>query len=346
VVFSSFLSWYRPAVHFVWQDVRELPEALQGTLDGATGFAEVVELLTSPDVRRVVATGNGAAFYVAHALWLASLVSSSGPPVVAVPAGLIAGDRFSWRPGDVLFAISSSGEQRDIVEPLRAAAVPTPYAAVSSTPDSTIASGAAACALVQVKQQRAATHTQAYCGNLAATLAIWAEVTGDASLRRSVTELPSRCAAVIATVEDEATTQLPFAPRAAIAFGAGAAWAAALETALLLKEIAQLPCEGQEAREGATSGMTGLSEDCIAISIRTGNLLEEEAERLCEERGARVVAIDGGDDARVSPILSFPAAVRLAATLGDLAGVEVDNPPWTAAYYRTARSADGATHRP
>src|SRR3954447_23736070 len=85
----------------LWADVRELPGALGDTLAAADGVAEAAELLRAGGVERIVATGNGAAYYVAHALWLASLESAAaGPPIVAVPCGIAVRDRFRWQPGD------------------------------------------------------------------------------------------------------------------------------------------------------------------------------------------------------------------------------------------------------
>ncbi len=101
----------------LWADVRELPGALGETVDAADGVAEAVELLRADGVTRIVATGNGAAYYVAHALWLASLEGArAGPPIVAVPCGIAVRERFRWQPGDAVLAVSSSGEFRDVVE--------------------------------------------------------------------------------------------------------------------------------------------------------------------------------------------------------------------------------------
>lgn len=326
----------------LWKDVLEMPESLQATLDTADGFAAVAETLRRPDVRRIVATGNGAAYYVAHALWLVSLETAAGTPVIAVPAGLIAADRFAWRPGDILLVISSSGELRDLVELIRGGALPVPYVAISSTAASTIATHSAACAIVQVRSQRAVTHTQAYCGNLVAALAIWAALAGDRPLRDALARIPERCAQAVETADQAIGTMPSTPPAAAVAFGAGLGWSAALETALLLKEVAQLPAEGQEAREGATSGMTGLDDDSLVVSIRTGSALELEAERQCSDRGSRVVVIHTDGDARLAPIVSFPASVALAIALGQHKGVDVDAPAWTSAYFQTARTTSDA----
>src|SRR6266568_3456967 len=163
----------------LWQDVSELPDALAATVDARDGVADTAALLGADAVRRIVATGNGAAYYVAVALWLASLEGGAGPEVVAVPSGLVARGGFGWRPGDALLAVSSSGEFRDLVEAIDTGA-PLPYAAITATPGSTLGSRASARALVAVSHQRAVTHTQAFCGGVAAALAVWGEVTDDA----------------------------------------------------------------------------------------------------------------------------------------------------------------------
>ena len=64
--------------------------------------------------------------------------------------------------------------------------------------------------------------------------------------------------------------------------GLCAGWPAALETALLLKEIASLPTEGMETREGATSGMYALGPTHIAVSLPTRHdPLIDETEQIC-----------------------------------------------------------------
>src|SRR2546423_1894292 len=76
----------------LWQDVSELPESLAATITARDGVEDVAALLGSEGVRRIVATGNGAAYYVAVALWLASLEGGAGPEVVAGST-----PRWRWR---------------------------------------------------------------------------------------------------------------------------------------------------------------------------------------------------------------------------------------------------------
>jgi fructoselysine-6-P-deglycase FrlB-like protein len=325
----------------LWQDASELPGSLAATLEAREGVAETAVLLGADGVRRIVATGNGAAYYVAVALWLASLESRDAPEVAAVPSGLVARGAFRWRPGDALLAISSSGEFRDLVEAVEAGA-PTPYAAITANADSTVGAKAGARALVTVLHQRAVTHTQAFCGAVALALAAWAEVTRDAGLCDAVGRAPEEVAAALETAEQWLEGTLGLDPPWAVAFGSGPAWAAALEAALLLKEVACIPAEGVETREGATSAMMALQPGHLALSLPTGeDALLEEAEEICRDRGATVVRVPvvEGADRRLAAITTFPAAVALSERIGVERGLDVDRPTWTDAYHLVARSS-------
>jgi fructoselysine-6-P-deglycase FrlB-like protein len=325
----------------VWREARGIPRALERTLAEARGFDDVAAFVAAGDVRRVIVTGNGAALYVAHALWLASLEGQSGFEIVVVPAGVLASGRFGWREGDRLVVVSSSGELRDAVEALEAGA-PRPYAAVTANEGSRIGAGAGAAALVQIEEQEAETHTQAYCGSLAAVFAIWARVTANAGLAASLATAPSALSRLIDEAEGWAAGAADDVgtPSAAVAFGSGPAWAAALEAALLLKEVAGVPAEGLETREGATSGMYALGPAQLALSLATGqDAALAEAEATCRRTGATVLRLPGSDalDARLAGLATFPAALALAIELGLRAGRDVDHPAWVDAYYATAR---------
>lgn len=326
----------------LWADTREIPQALERTLGAADGFSAVAALLGRPGVRRVVAAGNGASYYVAQALWLASLSGRDGPEVVPVPAGLLAGAAFRWREGDVLLAFSSSGELRDLLEAVDGGA-PSPFALVTASPESSLAGLASARALVAIEGQRAVTHTQAFCGGVAAALAIWAEVTRDESLRTAVASLPEVVEGLLAPAAHAAAGLTPDLVRvpAAVAFGSGPAWAGALEAALLLKEVAGVPAEGVETREGATSAMFGLSPGHLVLSLAADDdRLGREAEVTCRARGAFVLRVGGVDaaDVRAAAITTFPGIVAVAERIGLDRGLDVDSPDWAESYLRVARS--------
>jgi fructoselysine-6-P-deglycase FrlB-like protein len=330
----------------LWADVLEIPAALTTTLEALEGVAEAAALLRGEDVARVVAVGNGAAYYVAHALWLASLESTrGGPPIVAVPCGIAVRERFRWQPGDAVLAVSSSGEFRDVVEIAQRGAG-RPCIAITASAESSLATAASATVLQRVVSQRAVTHTQAVAGAYAAGLARVAALSGDAELADVLASAPGTAARAVAAAEEWAADALPAlgppSPAAAVVVGGGTAWAAALELALMLKEISRIPAEGVETREGATSAMFGLDRGHLMVSLdAAGDPLGDEAVRLCAAAGATTLRLPGaaGVDSRLAPITTLPAASALAAELALAGGHDVDRPTWTDAYYETARSA-------
>jgi fructoselysine-6-P-deglycase FrlB-like protein len=326
----------------VWRDVCDVPANLERTMAQSDGIEAVTALLADERVRRIVATGNGASYYVAQAFWLASLVGVRQPKdVIAVPAGLLAGQAFRFRGGDLLLAISSSGELRDIIEVIEGANPPASLVTVTATPDSTIARASDAVAIVNAVQ-RAVTHTQAFCGAVAVCLAIWARLSDDDDLRRAVEQVAGACRdAVSAATEWSDSLAAVETPTAVITYGTGPAWAAALENALLVKEIARLPCEGVETREGATAAMTELGPGHLVLSLPTGasDPLVDEADQVCARQGATVLRAPGGsgNDRRVAAITTFPAALALSVELALRGGHDPDQPEWIANYNSTAR---------
>ena len=135
---------------------------------------------------RIVATGNGAAYYVAHALWLASLEAEARRARRSSPcrAASRSATGSAGATGDAVLAVSSSGEFRDVVEIARAAAGSRPCVAITADASSSLAGAATETVLQTVAHQRAVTHTQALAGAYAAGLALWSAVTGDTGLLR------------------------------------------------------------------------------------------------------------------------------------------------------------------
>jgi fructoselysine-6-P-deglycase FrlB-like protein len=219
-----------------------------------------------------------------------------------------------------------------------------PCVAVTAAADSSLAAAATASVVQRVHAQRAVTHTQALAGAYVCALAVWAAVTDDDDLAAALRGAVDAAAGAVADAEawaPEALGRLE-RPAAAVAVGGGPAWAAALELALMLKEIARVPAEGVETREGATSAMFGLDRGHLMVGLDpTADPLGEEALRLCAATGARTLRLPGvnGVDPRLAPITTLPAAAALAAELALAAGHDVDHPAWVDAYYETARGA-------
>ncbi len=335
----------------LWQDVTEIPRVLSRTLKEHPGHEDAANLLAEPQIRRVVATGNGASYYVAQALWLASLAGPPGPEVTALPVGVLSAGQFHWREGDALFAVSSSGEFRDLVEVAQAAAVPS--VALTAEPGSALAKTADVVASYQTAAQRAVTHSQVFCAAAISALSIWASAVGDRRLASEIASAPDAAATAIGLAEEwlgELESSGVSRPGFVAVFGSGAAWAAAMEVALLLKEVARIPAEGSETREGATSSMYPLGTGDLALSVPTDPYDPRlvEAEEVCSTTGAQVLRLPHvpGSSREMAVVSSFPAAAGLAVYFAHQAGLNPDRPAWTNAYYATARHPRPPTASP
>jgi fructoselysine-6-P-deglycase FrlB-like protein len=323
----------------LWADLIAVPAAIDATLEEAIGFDTASILLGDPGVDRVFICGNGASYYVALALWLSSLTAPSRPTVVALPAGMMEATLPTLGLADRLLLVSSSGELRDAVEAI--SRYPTvPFTVITAYPDSSLGRCATALVVTRIISQRAFTHTQAYCTALVAGLSIMSGVWHDMTLKESLGHLPSVLSSAVAQAVDwAAQLDLPATPRSATVFGSGPGWAAAMETALLLKELAGIAAEGYETREGATTGMYALGPGDLAVSVSGPGQLVAESESVLRSTGSDVIALPGGDlaEARLSPLTTFPFAVALAARFAERDGLDVSNPRWRDAYLATAR---------
>jgi fructoselysine-6-P-deglycase FrlB-like protein len=328
----------------LWADTLAIPEAILGTLSAVDGVDGVAQLLA--EGRRVVISGNGAAWYVALGLQLATLEGPALPaPVLAVPAGMLASGRFRWHPGDVLLAVSTSGELRDLIEVLDGStrAGPEAVGLITASPRSSLAARATAVATTRLSDPGAFTHSQAYAANLVSGLEILGRWGGDDELRGVAASAADAVSASILASE-RWPHDVPV-PRTVTFFGTGCGWPAALEGSLLVREVGRVPAEGTETREGATSSMFAMAAGDLVVSLPTrDDPLVDEAERVCAATGARVLRAPGCDagDPRLAPVLAFPATVRLAIALAEVQGLDPDAPETAAAYYATARQRSAA----
>ena len=166
---------------------------------------------------------------------------------------------------------------------------PTPFVAITASPVSTIGSRAGAAVLVAVSSQDAVTHTQAFCGSVAAALAVWAVVTDDPVLHAAVRGAPEIVANAVATA-------LPWAE--GLPTEARRRDRLRLAARLGRRTRRRLAAEGGRRRsrggcrrtKGATSAMYALRPGHLVVSQPTiGDSLLDEAERICSARGATVI---------------------------------------------------------
>ena len=173
----------------LWRDVRSSRRPSRRRSRPRDGFAERVAALLGGDSVRVCRQRERSLVLRRVALWLASLEGASAlPRSWLCPAASSPAARSPGAPGDLLLAVSSSGEFRDLVEAIDADSPRIRSGHLDSGLDDRIAGRCRA--LVTVLDQRAVTHTQAFCGDVAALLAVWAEATSDDALATVVSRLP------------------------------------------------------------------------------------------------------------------------------------------------------------
>lgn len=330
----------------LWQDTVEVPESLSRTIDalasdaGPDGASEQLRRLVSNGARRLLVTGNGAAYYASLALWTAALRGPlAGVEVVPVPAGLFAGRHVHTGAGDVLLIVSSSGELRDLIE-----ALPDLHSeaviVVTANPDSTLGRAADVVIATQVLNQRAVSHTQAFLANVVALLAVWARLTRDNALHAAVAAAPELAteSLVVAAAWAEEHGARVAAWHGGIAIGGGGALTAALETALLQREVAGVPTEGMESREGATTGMYALGTSQGVVGVGDSRITREALD-MCRRTGADVLELPWLATCPVGlePVVALAPSVALAVGAGLARGLDVDHPAWTSMYFDTAR---------
>jgi len=328
----------------LWRDTLGVPEALSRTVasvEGERGSGSALEVLSRTSLRRLLVTGNGAAYYAGLALWAAALRTPlTNVDVVPIPAGLFAGRQVQTGPGDVLLVVSSSGELRDLIEALPDLQVDATLV-LTANPGSTLGRAADAVVTTRILAQDAVSHTQAFAANVVALLTLWARLTGDADLTAAVAAAPEWATASIESARTVATEHGDRAAtwRGGIAIGAAGTIPAALETALLLREVAAIPTEGLEAREGATTGMYALGPGQGVVGLGAASALTAEALDVCRRTGADVLTLPwpASCPAGLEPIVALAPSVALAGAAGLARGLDIDSPAWAAAYYATAR---------
>ncbi|MEO7588314.1 MAG: hypothetical protein ABIS84_09840 [Arachnia sp.] len=329
--------------HLLWRELERVPDVVEAVVQRFASpdaaLREVIDI--ARDAERVVVTGNGAAFYAGLALQSAARLMRRGPSVCAVSAGVVAAGGFVWRAGDLPLIISASGELGDMVDAMAAGIIPDPIV-LTATPESSLAKCASATIVVTVFDSDAVTHTQAYIANVLTSLLFWEAVTGE-ELPLDAATLPTRLRASLCDAGEWAVEAASLVDhrRAGIVLASSSGWSTALQTALLMKEVAGLTVEGLESREAATTGMYALTPDHLVLSHAVaGDAQAGEAERVCGSQGALVIRLPEPPSTTFLelPITAFPASVALAAELGLRRGRDIDNPRWASAYYTTART--------
>ncbi|HVZ74061.1 MAG TPA: glutamine--fructose-6-phosphate transaminase (isomerizing) [Polyangia bacterium] len=354
--------------HFMLKEIFEQPQAvtdtLRGRLSAETGDA-VLDGIDLPiaTFKRVVLLACGTSFY-------AALVGKFFIESTArIPCEVDLASEFRYRdpvvgPGDLVIAISQSGETADTLAAVKEArGRGATVLAISNVVDAAIPRASHATLYTHAGPEIGVASTKCFTAQLAALALVAlhvgrrrATLAADAAraLAAELASLPQKMAHCLATLVPEAEAGAPMAKLAArykdardfLFLGRGTNYPIALEGALKLKEISYIHAEGYAAGE-MKHGPIALIDDGVPVVVVApkGHGYEKVLSNLAEVRARKgrilAIATDGDtliasqcDDvlrvpdagAMAQPFLTVVPLQLLAYAIAIAKGNDVDQP--------------------
>ena len=321
-------------------EIHATPDAIRDTLvQSRAGAQAAAQAMRARSPRRIYLIGNGTSYYssMAAAYTARLLAGENDPLVLAVPSGDFRYYAPALNPQDVVVGISASGEFRDVLavfELLRGRCLTV---GITHVRDSSITRLADWLVYSAGGPSRVPVMTKTYASTLTATHLLLLEFfNAPQAYLDDLAHTVERCAAAV----DAAESRVPGIVAElsgfehAFYFGAGNAYAASLEGALKMKEMALLHAEGSETWEMASGPATIVSDKTFCTAMTSGDPQDGETNsgaQKAHEWGARVLEI--GPQAVVGD-LHLPVAAPRYQAFASLALV----PPAALLAYRSARA--------
>jgi glutamine---fructose-6-phosphate transaminase (isomerizing) len=350
--------------HFMLKEIHEQPRALEDTLRGRVDLkaGEVVaaEMGLSPEVARaaqrvyLIACGTSHYATLAGRHWIEQLAR--------IPAVTELGSEVRYRnpvfgPGDLVVAVSQSGETADTLAAVKAArAGGAKVLAICNVLDSAIPRASDGALYTHAGPEIGVASTKCFTTQLAALLLLAVHLgrcrgTLPADRARAVLQALVETSSNMREVLGEAHRVLAIArryhaSRDMLFLGRGLGYPIALEGALKLKEIAYVHAEGYAAGEMKHGPIALIDESMPVVVIAVRDSHYEKTLSNVEEvraRDGQVIAIaTEGDheiervaqhlvripkvDECVTPLLTVVPLQLLAYYIADLKGTDVDQP--------------------
>ena len=350
--------------HFMLKEIHEQPRAIEDTLRGRLdlvhGDVVAEEMGISPEVaasiQRVylVACGTSHHASIAGRYWIEQLARV---PAVVELASEVRYREPVFLPGDLVIAVSQSGETADTLAAVRAArAAGAKVLAIANVLDSAIPRAADGALYTHAGPEIGVASTKCFTSQLAALL-LFAVYLGrrkgtlDADTARTVLQSLVEAPAAMRSVLGQAQKVLSIARKHHTAshllyLGRGLGFPIALEGALKLKEISYIHAEGYAAGEMKHGPIALIDEKMPVVVVAPRDAQFEKTLSNIEEvraREAQVVAVatEGDEDiARVAddvvyvpdvpswitPFVTVLPLQLLAYYVADLKGTDVDQP--------------------
>lgn len=336
-------------------EIDETPAAIRATLTETRPAArQAAETIRSKKPRRIYIIGNGTSLYTSMAATYTArqLGDGQAPFVLAVPAGEFRYFMPAITAEDVVVGMSASGEFRDVLavfERLRGQCL---LVGITHVPGSSITRLADHLLISSGGPSHVPVMTKTYATTLAALHLLLLELfQAPLAYFDDLAASADRCADALTSAKQVLPDLVP-----AIAsyehgfyFGAGNAFAASLEGALKMKEMALFHAEGSETWEMASGPATIVSDKTVCVALYTGDASDKstaDTARHAREWGAHVLDVGPESVAGdwhlpvAAPIYPSFASLALVPPLALLAyrvacalGHNPDQPTWRERYY-------------
>ncbi len=343
------------------KEIQETPDAIRATVqESRPAAAEAAEVMRSRRPRRIYLVGNGTSLYssLAAAYTARNLAQARDPLVMAWPAGDFRYYTPALSDQDIVIGITASGEFRDVLAMFERLAGKCLRVGITHVPGSSVTRLADVILFSGGGPSRVPVMTKTYANTLAAAHLLLLEFFkasqdwfDDLSQTADYTEEALR----------QAEARIPMIVEAlkgyehAFYFGAGPAYAACLEAALKMKEMALLHAEGNESWEVASGAATLIGKQSFCVAMDEGGPGKATTSDLASkvrQWGAALVAIgpQQGNGQYHLPVTipshhSFaslalvPPAALFAYRLSKARGLDPDRPNWRDRYL-----SQGMTH--
>ncbi len=326
------------------QEIHESPEAIRMTVQEAQSQAATAgDALRERKPRRIFLIGNGTSLYSSMAASYTGrmLADTKDAFVTAWPAGDFRYFMPQLDSRDAVIGMSASGEFRDVLAVFQELRGRVLCVGITHVPDATITRLADFTIVSRGGPSRVPVMTKTYTSTLTAAHLLLLEYFGAGQeYYDDLLASAERCARAIAAAETQLAEIVTVLAKLehGFYFGAGCGYAAALETALKMKEMAILHAEGSETWEMASGPATRVSHDTFCVGLETGGPTDKDTIgglRHAREWGATTLEV--GPKARTEGWY-FPVEAARYQAFSSLALV----PPLALLAYRVAR-ARGAT---
>lgn len=336
------------------REIHESPDAILATVTEAQPEAvAAAELLRERKRKRIFLIGNGTSLYssMAAAYTGRALAKAGDATVIAWPAGDFRYFMPHLDSSDAVVGLSASGEFRDVLAVFQQLRGEVLCIGITHVPGSTITRLADRILVSRGGPSRVPVMTKTYESTLtAAHLLLLHYFEADQSYHDDLAKSAERASKAIAAAEQCLPSIVPVLAKMehAFYFGAGCGHAAALETALKMKEMAIFHAEGSETWEMASGPATRVSKDTFCVGLETGDSSDEDTVaglRHAKEWGAPTLEVGpheniGGwhfpvEAARYQAFASLslvPPLALLAYRVARARGHTPDHPMWRERY--------------